>query len=140
MVKITINNLQNKLSIPKVRIRNMIFKILKGEGFDKSGCINLCFTDNILIKKFNARFLKTNQATDVLAFNLSGKKAKGDFLADIAISTDSAISNALIFKTTAKDELLLYVTHGILHILGFDDHTKSQTRLMRKKEKIYVDR
>ncbi|MFA6129730.1 MAG: rRNA maturation RNase YbeY [Candidatus Omnitrophota bacterium] len=140
MVNITITNLQNKLPIPEIRIKNLILKIIKGEGFKKSGFINICFTDNILIKKLNLRFLRTNRATDVLAFNLSNNETKGRLLADIVISTDTAITNARSFKTTASDELLLYVSHGILHILGFNDHTKTDTRLMRKKEKEYVNR
>ncbi len=139
MVNITISNLQKRLPIPKMRIKNLILKILKGEGFNKPGYINICFTDNLLIKKLNTKFLRANSATDVLAFNLSDKKT-GALLADIVISTDTAISNAQSFKTTAGNELLLYVTHGLLHILGFNDRTKAQTQLMRKKEEEYVNR
>ncbi|MFA7294474.1 MAG: rRNA maturation RNase YbeY [Candidatus Omnitrophota bacterium] len=139
MVKITINNLQNKLPIPEAGIKNLIRRILKGEKVKKPGCINICFTDNKLIKKLNARFLNTPGATDVIAFNLSSKTSAA-LLADIAISTESAISNSRSFKSSPAKELLLYVTHGILHILGFDDHTINQTRLMRKKENEYVDR
>lgn len=140
MLSITINNLQNKLSIPKMRIKKLILKILKAEGFNKSGYINICFTNNVLIKKLNTEFLRANSATDVLAFNLSDKKIKKSVLADIAISTESAISNARIFKTAPRDELLLYVAHGILHILGFNDQSKAEIQLMRKKEEAYVDR
>ena len=140
MINITISNLQNKLPIPGMRIKKLIHKILKGENFKKPGYINICFTDNLLIKQLNAKFLRANSATDVLAFNLSDKKTKQSILADIAISTESAISNARSFKTTTKDELLLYVAHGILHILGFNDHTKAQIQLMRLKEDKYVNR
>jgi len=123
-----------------MRIKNLVLKVLRGEGFKKSGYINVCFTDNLLIKKLNSKFLRSNRATDVLAFNLSDKKNKSAILADIAISTETAISNAGSFKTRPGDELLLYVTHGVLHILGFNDHTKAEIQLMRKKEKEYVDR
>jgi len=140
MVNINIINLQKKLPIPKTRIKNLILKILKGEGFSKSGYINICFTDNFVIKKLNTKFLKTNSATDVLAFNLNNNKTESGLLADIVISTDTAITNARNFKSTPGDELLLYVAHGILHILGFDDRAKTETQLMRKKEKEYVNR
>jgi probable rRNA maturation factor len=140
MVNITINNLQKKLPIPGMRVKKLVLKILKGEGFNKSGYINICFMDNTLIRKLNTRFLSAHRATDVIAFNLSDKKTKPFLLADIAISTDSAINNAGDFKATPEDELMLYVAHGILHILGFNDHTRAQTLLMRKKEKSYVNR
>jgi probable rRNA maturation factor len=111
MVNITINNLQKRLPIPKIRVKKLILKIIKGEGLKITGFINLCFTDNILIKKLNLKFLKNNNPTD-----------------------------ARSFKTCPEDELLLYVAHGLLHILGFNDHTKTETQLMRKKEREYADR
>ncbi|MDD5465326.1 MAG: rRNA maturation RNase YbeY [Candidatus Omnitrophica bacterium] len=137
-MKITIKNLQDKIPVHPQKIKNLIHKVLKGEKVKESGWINICFVNNSLIKKFNAKFLKTNSATDVLAFNLGRKKKI--ILADIMISTDTAIKQAGIFKTTPDYELLLYVTHGILHILGYNDRTKPEVRLMREKESEYVDR
>jgi probable rRNA maturation factor len=139
MVNITIVNLQDKLRIPGIHIKKLIRRILKGENFKKAGCINICFTDNTLIKKLNSRFLNTKRATDVLAFNLSAEN-EPDLFAEIAISAECAIKNARCFKNSPEKELLLYVAHGILHILGFNDRTKTQTQLMRNKEREYVDR
>ena len=139
MVNITIVNLQDKLCIPGIRIKKLIRRILKGENFKKTGCINICFTDNTLIKKLNSRFLNTNRATDVLAFNLSAENEPALF-AEIAISAECAIKNSRCFKNLPEKELLLYVAHGVLHILGFNDRTKAQTQLMRSKEREYVDR
>lgn len=139
-MRITIKNLQSKLAIRPIRIKKLINHILKGEGVKESGCINVCFVNNSLIKKFNTKFLKTRSSTDVLAFNLSHKKMSKILLADIMISTDTAISNARKFKTASDYELMLYVAHGILHILGYDDHTKTQMKRMRKKEAEYVNR
>lgn len=139
-MNITISNLQNKLFIPKVKIKNLVLDIFKGEKVKKTGYINICFMHDLLIRKLNAKFLKTIGSTDVIAFNLSDKKTKKTIFADIAISTDTAIKNARKFRNTSEYELLLYVAHGILHVLGFDDQTKAQAQLMRKKEKEYVDR
>jgi probable rRNA maturation factor len=71
-----------------------------------------------------------------MAFDLSAEKNK--ICADIIISCDTAVKNARIFKTSPQRELKLYVVHGILHILGYDDHTPSQKALMRKKEYVYT--
>lgn len=139
-MKITIKNLQNKLRLSPIRIKKLINHILKGEGVKESGCINICFVNNPLIKKFNIKFLKTSSSTDVLAFNLNDKKNSKILLADIMISTDTAINNARKFKTTSDYELMLYVAHGILHILGYDDRTKTQMKRMRKSEAEYVNR
>ncbi|MBU4252223.1 MAG: rRNA maturation RNase YbeY [Candidatus Omnitrophica bacterium] len=138
-MKITLQNLQKKVPVQTGKIKKLILKVLKGEKVKESGWINLCFVDNPQIKKFNAKFLKTNGSTDVLAFNLSDKKEKNIILADIMISAQAALEQARSFKTTPDYELSLYVVHGILHILGFGDRTESQIKLMRKKESQYVD-
>lgn len=59
-------------------------------------------------------------------------------IADIAISVDQAAKNASIFATTLAFELNLYVVHAALHLSGYDDHTKTQLKLMRKKELKYA--
>jgi probable rRNA maturation factor len=96
--------------------------------------------NNQLIKRFNAKFLKNNTPTDVLAFNSSNARIKKAIAADIMISTDAALKQARNFKTTPDYELLLYAAHGLLHILGYNDQTPAQIKLMRKKESQYVDR
>ena len=58
MVNITIINLQNKIPIRKIRIKNLILKILKEEKAKiVTGYINICFTNKALIKRLNAKLL-----------------------------------------------------------------------------------
>ena len=76
-------------------------------------------------------YLGSDFPTDVIAFDLSDT---GDEIsADLAISTDTAIRNARIFKTCATYEVYLYVIHGILHLSGFRDSTERQRKLMEEK-------
>lgn len=138
-IKITLINLQNNLAIHPGRIKNLILKIIKNEKVTASGRINICFVDNRRIKEFNAKFHKTNSATDVLAFNLSDKNNPGVILADIMISTQTAVKQAIKYSTNPDYELSLYVVHGLLHILGFNDQSLKQIKLMRKKESQYVN-
>jgi len=58
--------------------------------------------------------------------------------ADVVVSTDTAAANALIFKTSPAYELNLYVIHGILHLLGYDDRSARQRKKMRQRENKYV--
>jgi len=139
-MKISIKNLQKKLPVKPKKIKELIFNILKGEKVKGPGNINICLADDKLIKKFNARFLKNNSSTDVLSFDLNDKGAGKILLADIMISTDTAINNARRFSTRPEYELMLYITHGVLHILGYDDRDKTQKKQMRKKELEYVNR
>ncbi|MDD5130613.1 MAG: rRNA maturation RNase YbeY [Candidatus Omnitrophica bacterium] len=138
-MKITFLNLQKTVPIPAKKIKAIILKVLKGENVKKTGWINVCFVDNARIKKFNNKFHKTKASTDVLAFNLSRKKEKNTLLADIIVSAQTALQQARRLKTTPDYELSLYVAHGLLHILGFNDRSNTQIKIMRKKESRYVN-
>ena len=73
----------------------------------------------------------------MLAFDLSPEPCYLE--ADIIVSSDTAIRNAKEYKTSPEHELKLYVIHGVLHLLGYDDHTNKERLLMRKKESKYVN-
>jgi probable rRNA maturation factor len=137
-VKITIINLQNKVPVNSKRVKKTVQKVLSSEGIKKSGEITVCFITDREIRALNRKYLGRNNPTDVMAFNLSGPQGQGKICADIAISTDTAIHNAAIFGTSPLFELYLYVIHGVLHILGYDDKTKNEQLIMRKKEKFLL--
>ncbi len=84
------------------------------------------------IKELNLLYLGCDRPTDVISFGNSVKK--GQLLADIAISTDTALRNARIFKTTPQDEIHRYVIHGLLHLLGYTDNNKINKAIMQKRE------
>jgi probable rRNA maturation factor len=133
-VKIIIRNLQKKIPISprtSARIKKALLKACASEGIKKSGEITVCFVNNQEIKELNLNYLGRNNPTDVMVFDTS---ASLSINADIVISTDTAVSHAKIFKTTPLYELYLYVIHGLLHILGYDDETKKDRLIMRKKE------
>jgi len=54
---------------------------------------------------------------------------------EIIISSDTVSRNSKIYQTTPQEELELCLIHGVLHLLGFDDHAASDVKQMRKKEK-----
>lgn len=137
-VKITIINLQEKIPVYPQRIKKSILKTIKGEGIKKEGEITICFVTDAVIRKLNFRYAKKNKPTDVLAFDLTHPENKGKLSADIIVSSDTAIRNAKIFKTSASYELNLYSIHGLLHLLDYDDRLKRDKKVMREKEAKYV--
>ncbi|PIQ86436.1 MAG: rRNA maturation RNase YbeY [Candidatus Omnitrophica bacterium CG11_big_fil_rev_8_21_14_0_20_43_6] len=138
-MKITLTNLQKKVEVSGRKIKNLIRKVLAGEKVKKTGWINICFVDDPRIRELNSRFLNHKNSTDVLAFNLTDQKEKDIILADIMISAQTALKQARIFETTPEYELSLYLVHGILHILGYNDRTALEKKQMRKKESQYVN-
>jgi probable rRNA maturation factor len=70
--------------------------------------------------------------TDVLTFPQSAADEPID--ADIAICADEAARRAAEFGHPIEQELLLYIVHGLLHCLGFDDHDQAAYQRMHAEE------
>ncbi|MDD5236097.1 MAG: rRNA maturation RNase YbeY [Candidatus Omnitrophica bacterium] len=103
---------------------------MRCEGKLAAAKVNVVFVSDAEIRKLNKKFHHSASFTDVLAFDL------GEEL-EIVVSADTAQKNARAFGTSSKYELLLYVIHGLLHFLGFDDKTEKQRIAMQKRaEKI----
>jgi probable rRNA maturation factor len=130
-VKVTIKNLQKKIPIYPKRIKKAVLKILAQEGFEKSGEITVCFVSDKQIRELNLMYLGKYSPTDVMSFDIS--RDKKQILADVVVSTDTALRNAKIFKTSSQYELYLYVVHGVLHLLGYDDNTLRKRKIMEEK-------
>ena len=142
---IEIKNQQKALPIPRTqtaRIKGIVQKIFRHEGVRLSRVLlSIVFVTDAQIKSLNIKFLNRFYATDVLAFDLSHealsrsrRKRIKRIEGEIVISTPAVIKNAKIFKTSPSRELALYVVHGILHLLGYDDHRPLDIKRMRAKE------
>ncbi len=73
------------------------------------------------MSELHRRFLRIDGPTDVITFQHG----------EIFISVETARRQARAFRTSLKDELQLYVVHGLLHLRGFDDKSASSARVMR---------
>ncbi len=113
-----------------------IKKLAKGicRRFDiESAVINIELMDNSQIRELNVRFLDRDKSTDVISFDLSDKNEdKREF--DLAINAEMAVNQAKLRGHCAKAELSLYITHGLLHHLGFNDDTSANAKKMHKTE------
>ena len=130
---VVVESLQKKIPIDLPRVGKIVRTILKYEGV-RDASLAIAFVSSTKIRSLNRQYLQRNYLTDVLAFDLrEDKKSKG-VSGDIAICVDVAIRNAKSYQTSLDRELVLYVAHGILHLLGYDDHKPVDIRKMRKKE------
>jgi probable rRNA maturation factor len=110
---------------------------LQREGV-KEASLSFVFVTRQKISALNKKYLGRAYATDVLAFDArekAGRARSGEALVgDIIISVDAARTNARTYGVPFSRELALYVIHGILHLLGYDDHTPRDVKRMRRKE------
>ncbi len=121
----TVFNFQNSKEVTR-----WISKIIANEKREE-GEISYIFCDDQYLHKLNVEFLNHNTLTDIISFDNSiGNQINGD----IFISIERVKENSLIYDTVFEDELHRVIIHGILHYCGFNDKTKKDADLMRKKE------
>ena len=89
--------------------------------------------------KLNEQFLQHEGSTDVITFDYRERKNSGPVLGEIFICVDDAIKQAKEFRTTWQSEVVRYVVHGILHLLGYDDLKPHLRREMKREENRFVN-
>ena len=106
------------------------------EKFGLSGAtISVGIVDDAQIGELNRRFLDHEGATDCLSFDLSdADDPNGSRVIDLIVNAQMAARQAAQRGHSTEAELALYVTHGLLHQLGFDDATPEQARKMHETE------
>jgi probable rRNA maturation factor len=97
------------------------------------------FVGDDSIRKMNHRYRGKDNPTDILSFTkpLDFKCPDKNYMGDIVISIDTAKKNAKADGKSLKEELVLLLTHGILHLCGYDHEGVSEYRSkkMMKKQK-----
>ena len=139
-IKISVQNLQAKIPFSPGKIRSLVRAVLLSFRAPGPGQITVCLVDDSVIAGLHARYLNARGPTDVMAFALSGQKKGQPLVADIVVSVDTAVRQAAQFGTSFGYEVLLYVVHGMLHVLGHNDATKLQQERMQKKCEYFLRR
>lgn len=107
-----------------------IDKVVGSEGF-QAGDINYIFCSDDYLLDLHKKHLNKDTYTDIITFDYS----EGDTISgDIFISVDRVRENAEIFNSKEDDELLRVMSHGILHMCGYNDKEAEEAELMRLKE------
>jgi rRNA maturation RNase YbeY len=84
----------------------------------------------------NRDFLNHNYFTDIITFPLSSQPQIVS--AEIFISVDRVVENSRQLGTPFPEEFARVLIHGVLHLLGYDDHTDAERKEMRAKEDYYL--
>ena len=108
--------------------------VAENEG-KKIGDVNVIFCSDPYILEVNKKYLGHDYYTDIITFDYcEGKTLSGDLF----ISVDSVRDNASFYGSSFEDELHRVIVHGVLHLIGFDDHTDKEKKKMRSKEDQYI--
>ena len=105
----------------------------------------LCIKNNYIVESLvyvhhsDEELLKLNQSalqhdtyTDIITFDLSDTEGVID--GEIYLSIDRIKENASIFGVDFYNEYHRVLSHGLLHLMGYQDKTKQEKAEMRKQE------
>ena len=116
-------------------LNNRWLKFVAESEIRRIGNVNIIFCSDDYILDVNLKYLSHDYYTDIITFDYcEGKYLSGDLF----ISIDSVRENAVFYGTEFQDELNRVIVHGLLHLVGYDDHTGEEQKVMRSKEDYYL--
>ncbi len=119
------------------RWEQAVREILAEAGFTE-GWVSVAIVDDATIHQLNRSYLQHDYPTDVLSFPLHREANRLE--GEIIVSADTAAASAPGYGWSAAEELLLYLIHGTLHLVGHDDHAPEERRRMREAERACLAR
>ena len=117
------------------RLTSRWLKFVAESELKRLGDISIIICSDNYILDVNIKYLQHDYYTDIITFDYcEGNKLSGDLF----ISVDSVRENASFYGTEFADELNRVIVHGLLHLIGYDDHTEEDIAQMRAKENYYL--
>ncbi len=121
--------------------------VLRSEECPASSEVCISFVDNDEIARLNKEFRGKEGPTDVLSFECDGADDEGFFddaanssadvpfeLGDVIIALDVAEAQTARYGTTLEGEVSLLLTHGLLHLCGYDHIEDDEAEVMEARE------
>ena len=134
MPKVSIASPQELVPIDRPRLREIVRLVLAEEDI-RDYEISLAFVDNPTIHRINKQFLDHDEPTDVITFPYSAGKV---LVGELVIGVEVAMEQARAGGHAVDAELALYVVHGLLHLVGYDDKSFTKAIKMREAERHHL--
>ncbi len=134
MITVQITNHFEALPVDPAELKKLVRTICKRFGIAHAR-VSIGIVDDAEISTLNRKFLGHAGPTDSLSFDLSDEtEPEGRKVFDLIVNGERAVREAAQRGHAARAELALYITHGLLHHLGFDDADPERARRMHETE------
>lgn len=139
-------SLQNRQRIRRVNQKNLLkwaHQILSLQKLDHAE-LGIILVNDRQIRVYNRKYRKKDRPTDVLSFPMRegiGGDLHPDFLGDVMISLERSEEEALLYGRSRREQLLILLIHGTLHLLGYDhERSPKEERRMQRRERLLFNR
>jgi probable rRNA maturation factor len=129
--KVTVASRRRRTGIRVTDVRHDAAQLLRLLGLDAE--LSVVLVDDAEMRTLNATYRHIDRPTDVLAFAMREGDGGGlhpEVLGDIAISVETAARQAAARGAAVADEVRVLLTHGLLHLVGYD-HARSPAEARR---------
>lgn len=133
-MKVNVRNRQKALSISASSVKATVRATCRFLRTPQSE-VSVYFVTTKEIQKLHALHFQDPSSTDCISFPLEDPIHLGE----IVVCPETALLYAIPREIDPYKEVLLYIVHGLLHLLGWDDLEPKKRRAMRKKEKHCMD-
>lgn len=137
---VEISDRQKVLRVAAEPLKRLMRRALAAEGVAQAE-LSILLVDDRRMAKLHEQWLGIPGPTDVITFDLTESGAAGPHEAraglqgDIVVSAETARRTSRQLGWTPRQELILYLLHGLLHLTGYDDILPADRRAMRAREK-----
>lgn len=160
-VEVFVSDEQTDIDVESVRWQTLASRVLEAEGVRGQAEMALLFVSREAIHEMNRVHMGVDGPTDVLAFPIDlvdNSRATGPtarsatpvlarvdagelplLVGDVVVCPDVAREQAPNHAGTLDDEIALLVTHGVLHVLGYDHDTDANANKMRSRERALLE-
>jgi probable rRNA maturation factor len=129
-------------------LRRWAEQALLAEGYPTNSELSITIVSDQEMARLNADALGNKAPTDVLSFPLEEMQpglpppflidGPPRLLGDIVIAPDYIRRQAQDLEVSFRDEVALMITHGVLHLIGYDHQTDSEAEAMEHRERIIL--
>lgn len=132
MLMITYQTEESSFRLGSRRLTSRWIKEIVSQAEMRLGDLSVVFCSDPYILEVNKQYLGHDYYTDIITFDY----CEGDVLSgDLIISVDTVRANAKEYGAASFDEELhRVIIHGVLHLIGFDDHSPEDQAEMRRQE------
>jgi probable rRNA maturation factor len=131
---VAVANRQRRVPVSPARLARAADRALAAVG--RAGAdVDLLVVDDRAIAGLNRLHRGVGHRTDVLAFPLEAPGLPSSLVGQVVISAETARRQARRLDVPLAVELDLLVTHGVLHLVGYDDRDPVEAGLMHERER-----
>jgi probable rRNA maturation factor len=136
-VKIHVLDEQSCLAINISNVKALVKAVIAFEN-QKAHEVTIHFVSKEKISALHAQFFDDPSVTDCISFPMDDEEEEYRVLGEVFVCPEVAIEYADSHQGDPLIETALYIVHGLLHLMGYDDIDEKDRKLMRATEKKHI--